>query len=117
MANHRFVILEHDHPFLHWDLMLEDGSALTTWRLLEPVESGKWLPAEDLPVHRIAYLTYEGPVSNNRGNVRRIAQGEYSEILTNPSSDVVQYRLHNCSLAHTAFRRIAASGRPEWRFD
>ena len=32
----RFVILEHDYPELHWDLMLETAGALRTWRLLRP---------------------------------------------------------------------------------
>ena len=32
----RFVILEHDHPVVHWDLMLEAGEALRTWRLAAP---------------------------------------------------------------------------------
>ena len=29
----RFVILEHDHPHLHWDLMLEADGSLHAWRL------------------------------------------------------------------------------------
>ena len=29
----QFVLLEHDHPELHWDFMLESGDALLTWRL------------------------------------------------------------------------------------
>ena len=36
----RFVILEHDHPRLHWDLMLQTGDALRTWRLASPPTRG-----------------------------------------------------------------------------
>ncbi len=30
-AASRFAILNHDHPFLHWDLLLEDGDRCRTW--------------------------------------------------------------------------------------
>ena len=66
----RFVILEHDHPALHWDLMLEAKGALRTWRLPLPPMDGD-LVAEALGDHRLAYLDYQGPVSGNRGNVER----------------------------------------------
>lgn len=76
----RFVILEHDHPHLHWDLMLECGPALRTWRLAEPPAPGKAVAAEPLPDHRPVYLDYEGPVSGNRGQVRRWAAGDYQTL-------------------------------------
>lgn len=31
----RFAILTHDHPFFHWDLLLEVGETCWTWRLVE----------------------------------------------------------------------------------
>ena len=77
MSASRFVILEHDHPFLHWDLLLEDGDVLKSWRLLQAPETGVSVPAEHLPDHRLMYLDYEGPVSGNRGTVTRVAGGEY----------------------------------------
>ncbi len=73
----RFVILEHDHPTLHWDLMLEHGAALRTWRLAEPPQAGKTVAATALADHRRLYLDYEGPVSGNRGQVRRWDAGTY----------------------------------------
>ena len=73
----RFVILTHDHPFLHWDLMLEDDLILRTWRLLSSPDSAHEIAAEQLPNHRLFYLDYEGSVSNNRGNVKRFDAGEY----------------------------------------
>jgi hypothetical protein len=74
----RFVLLEHDHPELHWDFMLEDGPVLKTWRLAHPFgEPGQVIAATALGDHRIAYLDYEGPVSGNRGHVIRRLSGTY----------------------------------------
>ena len=74
----RFVVLTHDYPLLHWDLMLEKEASLRTWRLLrEPGCTGP-IDAEGLCDHRLAYLDYEGPLSGNRGTVRRFDRGEYS---------------------------------------
>lgn len=66
-----FVILEHDHPFLHWDFMFEEGDSLRSWRLLNQPMLDVWIEAESLPNHRKFYLDYEGPVSGNRGQVTR----------------------------------------------
>lgn len=73
----RFVILEHNHPMLHWDLMLESENALRTWRLLEEPGIGKSVSSEPLADHRIEYLDYEGPVSGNRGVVKQWAGGTF----------------------------------------
>jgi hypothetical protein len=76
----RFVLLEHDHPFLHWDLMLEAGQMLRTWRLTALPESGREIAAESLGDHRRAYLDYEGPLSGGRGTVRRWDAGTFQWI-------------------------------------
>jgi hypothetical protein len=73
----RFVILEHDHPFLHWDFMLEAGDALATWRLSAPPAAGAEVDAEAIGDHRPAYLDYEGPVSGGRGRVVRWDAGTF----------------------------------------
>jgi hypothetical protein len=84
----RYVILRHDWPFLHWDLMLEQSSpGLRTWRMLgspdrlvsETSSSGRpvEIELEALPDHRTTYLEYEGPVSNGRGTVTRWDSGNY----------------------------------------
>jgi DNA polymerase Ligase (LigD) len=77
----RFVILEHDHPFLHWDLMLEIGSALRTWRLAALPSASAPVAAELLGDHRLLYLDYEGPVSRDRGAVRRWDAGNYDALI------------------------------------
>lgn len=74
----RFVILEHDHPYWHLDLMLETGSVLQTCRLLAIPKAGTRIQAEIIGEHRRAYLDYEGPVSGGRGSVKRWDTGTYS---------------------------------------
>jgi hypothetical protein len=74
----RFVVLEHDHPVLHWDLMLEAGAGLRTWRLRTPPAVGAIVEAEPIGDHRPAYLDYEGPVSGNRGRVVRWDAGTFT---------------------------------------
>jgi hypothetical protein len=72
----RFVILEHDHPNLHWDFMLENDGVLQTWRLPAAPRAGEMV-AEQIADHRLAYLDYEGPVSGGRGVVKRWDGGTY----------------------------------------
>jgi hypothetical protein len=70
----RYVILEHDWPLPHFDLMLEGDGVLLTWRLASPLVTGpQWVKRTD--DHRLHYLDYEGPVSGNRGSVKRLAAG------------------------------------------
>jgi hypothetical protein len=92
----------------HYDLMLEQGEVLWTWacdRLPiatgsgvfggespsitkspsppmtpDPLAAGEAIVAERLPDHRLAYLDYEGGVSEGRGSVRRIDAGEYEPL-------------------------------------
>lgn len=73
----RFAVLEHDWPTLHWDFLLESGPVLRAWRLLAEPVMGKVIPAEANFDHRPLYLDYEGPVSGNRGCVRRWDAGEF----------------------------------------
>ena len=81
----QYVILRHDFPEVHWDLMLEEAGVLKTWRLPEPPamdpasdETSLDLIAESLPDHRLVYLEYEGPVSGERGTVTRWDKGSFT---------------------------------------
>src|SRR5947199_376784 len=56
----RFVILEHDHPARHWDLLLESEGVLRAWRLPAPPQGDALVQANF--DHRLFYLDYEGPV-------------------------------------------------------
>jgi hypothetical protein len=71
MTARRYVILKHDHPFLHWDLLIEDQDSARTWRLLRCPCLNEPILAQPLSAHRKHYLSYEGPVSANRGTVSR----------------------------------------------
>lgn len=98
----KFVILTHDHPHLHWDLMLEMDGGLWTWRLeLEPdrfnCEAG--INAIRLPDHRLQYLDYEGPVSGNRGTVTRWDQGDYEIVNKSDTSIQINFRGGNLNRA------------------
>ena len=74
----RYVILEHDHPFLHWDFMIEENGVLTTWRMpLALSAQAAQFEAQGIGDHRLAYLDYEGPVSGGRGKVARWDEGTY----------------------------------------
>jgi hypothetical protein len=85
----RFVILEHDHPELHWDFMLEAGAVLRTWRLTAPPQSGPIVDAAACFDHRLHYLNYEGPVSGGRGSVHRWDAGSFSWQTDTPERIVV----------------------------
>ena len=78
VAMPRFVILEHDHPRQHWDFMLEAGAVLRAWRLDAPPALGCSVTAEASFDHRLAYLDYEGPVSGDRGQVKRWDTGTFT---------------------------------------
>ncbi len=77
-----FVLLKHDLPEgsaidSHWDLMIQDGDHLATWRLKFDLFQTAQQTAERIDNHRLTYLTFEGPISNNRGTVRRAVRGEF----------------------------------------
>lgn len=72
-----YVVLHHTgHGPAHFDLMVEREPAgpLLTWRLEWWPAQGR-VPADPLPAHRRDYLEYEGPISGERGEVRRVASG------------------------------------------
>lgn len=76
----RYVILEHDWNGVHYDLMLEHGEALATWRLESFLRVGTQSVIR-LPDHRMAYLEYEGKISGDRGGVQQLAAGQYEAAL------------------------------------
>jgi hypothetical protein len=74
----RFVVQEHTTPDgVHWDLMLEQGEALTTFRLEEPpqVALDRAVGAVKIFDHPLRFLTYEGPVQKGTGHVRIVDRG------------------------------------------
>ncbi|MCC9609688.1 hypothetical protein LOC68_03950 [Blastopirellula sp. JC732] len=91
----RFVLLYHQFPadhddVSHYDLMLEEGDALRTWRLLEKPDMLQPVRGEAIFPHRLTYLDYEGEVSGNRGSVTRIDRGEYELVRDDAETLIVQ---------------------------
>lgn len=76
-SGRRFAILTHDHPFFHWDLLLEVGAVAWTWRLLDEPGPNQEIRSERIGDHRLLYLDYEGPVSGDRGRVALWDAGTY----------------------------------------
>jgi hypothetical protein len=112
----RFVLLYHDCPpnymrASHWDLMLEADGVLRTWAIARlprgwsnarertavigsecpPLADQNRVAAERLSDHRIEYLQLEGPLSADRGSVRRIDEGTYEIVAA--CDDAWQFRL------------------------
>jgi hypothetical protein len=80
MTGNRFVVQEHATPEgVHWDLMLEQGEALLTFRLAERPENTLAHPITATRIfdHALRFLTYEGPVQKGTGRVRIVERGTY----------------------------------------
>ena len=77
----RFVIQRHtrDGERPHWDLMLESGGILETYRLTDPPE--KWgkkaIEAVKIFDHPLKFLSYEGSVNKGKGRVEIADCGTY----------------------------------------
>jgi len=83
----RFILLEHtdapdDPAGRHYDLLLEEGKACRTWRLLGiPCVAAPPVEATLIAPHRLAWLDHvDGPVSGNRGHARRVDAGGYQPV-------------------------------------
>jgi len=91
----RFVVLAHDVPGVgrHFDLMIQDGQALATWKCPCAPEFAEAAPlvAQRLADHRVHYLTYEGPISGNRGSVRRHDEGTCTCVARSRSRWTVEF--------------------------
>jgi hypothetical protein len=105
----RCVILQHDHPYLHWDFLLEEEASARTWRLLRKPRNDEPIAAEPLPAHRLVYLDYEGPVAGDRGRVARVFNGFYEQISSGPL--MLELRLSGNSPGGTAQIRTLPDGR------
>lgn len=75
--NH-FVIHKHTREGqVHWDLMIEAGDKLKTWRLDNPPEKLATEKTKATPIfdHDKKFLTYQGPVNNDKGTVEIVDEG------------------------------------------
>ena len=88
----RFAILEHDYPETHWDFFLESGEVLRSWKLYSRPEPNIAIRAESAPDHRLPYLTYEGPVSGDRGSVTQFAIGQFDWMIVRSDLVIIEAR-------------------------
>jgi hypothetical protein len=113
----RFVILEHDHPDLHWDFMLETAAVLRTWRLESAPRYAQLVDATASFDHRMLYLDYEGPISGGRGTVHRWDAGSFTWQTDTPERIIVIIqgaRLHGLAeLQHTDGERWTFTVHPD----
>ena len=108
----RFAILTHDHPFLHWDLLLESGDVLRAWRLLREPAPEQQMLAQGLPDHRMLYLHYEGLVSGGRGLVEQWDSGEYAMLDETP--DRIEVRIQGRRLQADLILQRAEATAGDW---
>ncbi len=76
----QFVIQEHtSREDIHWDLMLESGDHLQTFRLNTRPEvlNDRSAGAVKIDDHPLRFLKYQGPVNKGTGNVRIVESGTY----------------------------------------
>jgi hypothetical protein len=98
----RFVILKHTcqgRP-THWDLMLEAGSVLHTWRLdAPPAESEEYTAITRIQDHEVRFLDYQGPVNEGKGMVEPADSGFYRVLGSDESgSQLLEFngKMLNC---------------------
>lgn len=75
----------------HWDLMLQAGERLWTWRA-SPIpfsHLAQWgCPAVRIQDHRLEYLDYDGPVRGGAlGEISRICSGVWSRLEASDADD------------------------------
>ncbi len=64
--------------------MFEHHGTLATWKVYhDPTRAATVQSAFRIGDHRVAYLTYEGPVSSGRGVVTRVCNGTYRVVVQN----------------------------------
>lgn len=75
-----YVIQQHFTDPHHYDLMLEKEDFLETYSIFqEPhFQNFSQVRIQKIQPHRLLYLTYEGPISGNRGFVKIWDSGQYS---------------------------------------
>ncbi len=67
------MLLHREREGSHFDLMIENGPTLATWKMDTPPEDAQaeGIPCARIAEHRRRYLEYEGPISGDRGLVAR----------------------------------------------
>jgi bifunctional non-homologous end joining protein LigD len=91
----RFVIQRHnrDGELPHWDLMLENGTVLETYRVSLPPEDWCDKPAEAVRIfdHPLKFLSYEGSVNKGKGRVEIADCGTYRLLEKNETQQRISF--------------------------
>jgi len=91
----RFVIQRHtrDGERPHWDLMLERGEVLETYRVSLPPEDWGVKPVEAVRIfdHPLKFLSYEGSVNKGAGRVEIADAGTYRLITQNEAQQQLSF--------------------------
>jgi hypothetical protein len=116
----RFVILLHEcppryHRPTHYDLMLEDGQSLRTWALDEQLAAGVAVAAERLSDHRLDYLDFQGPLSDDRGSVSQWDSGTFD--WQQDTQESIEVRLRGTRLQGNLRLVPTDSDTHRWRVD
>ena len=101
----------------HYDLMLRQADTLVTWQLSQSPQGiceGQTIASKRLADHRLAYLTYEGPVSGARGRVSILDKGTYE--LKAATDSYWDFRLHGRLLNSRFALRRQGENADEWEF-
>lgn len=93
MNRARYIIHHHITGEPHYDLMIETGDSLATWRIPER-DWPRFLSGERITIHRIEnhrrdYLEYRGQVSDDRGTVIPVDRGTYGGVLHTDTGSVL----------------------------
>ena len=104
----RYVVLHHrrlSSGNSHFDWMFENGESLLTWATdsLPSRTSASSVPANKLPDHRALYLTYEGPLSDDRGDVSQVEKGYFNAICI--QADHYEFELTGDRAGTLSFKR------------
>jgi hypothetical protein len=94
--------------------MLQKGDILRTWALTGEPAPEREIEAQELGEHRLDYLDFEGPVSQNRGTVTQWDAGEY-ELLANSPSEL-KVKMQGRRLLGAADLQRDADDPQRWRF-
>ena len=77
----KFVVQKHQKESepVHWDLMLENGTVLETYRVSSPPEDWGDKPVEAVRIfeHPLKFLSYEGSVNKGKARVEIADYGTY----------------------------------------
>jgi hypothetical protein len=91
----KFVVQKHwkESEPTHWDLMLESGYFLETYRLAESPEEWEKKAIEAVKIfdHPLKFLSYEGRVNRGKGRVKIADFGTYRLIEKNETQQQISF--------------------------